>query len=115
MPPVAEVLAKAKSVFAFQTTDTIGHLASLAIERGAFASGCDGSRTRKAYRFLRPCLLTQHTLDSFPDYQSANQTEGGRTPFTERVVRQVSGSHKPRPPEKKELGVLASTLETNLP
>lgn len=27
---------------------------------------------------------------------------GGRTPFAERVVRRVSGSHKPRPPLKSQ-------------
>ena len=26
--------------------------------RDTYPSGCDGSRTREAHRFLRPCLLT---------------------------------------------------------
>ena len=39
-------------------------------------SGCDGSRIREAHRFLRPCLLTQHTLDSFPDYRLVKSDQG---------------------------------------
>lgn len=78
MPPVAEVLAKAKSVFAFQTTDIIDHLASLLIERGAFVSGCGGSRTRRN-SWLSQWTNSNTSCDSFPDYRSANQAWGGRT------------------------------------
>ena len=38
--------------------------------------------------------------DSFPDYRSANQAGGGRTPFAD-AESAVSGSHKPRPSKKK--------------
>lgn len=36
------------------------------------------------------------SCDSFPDYRSANQAGGGRTPFAD-AESAVSGSHKPRP------------------
>ena len=39
---------------------------------------------------------------------------GGRTPFADCESQRVSGSHKPRPPKKKESGVLASALEAYL-
>ena len=103
MPPVAEVLAKAKSVFAFQTTDIIDHLASLLIERGAFVSGCGGSRTRRN-SWLSQWTNSNTSCDSFPDYRSANQAWGGRTPFAD-AESAVSGSHKPRPPKFKLPGL----------
>ena len=40
------------------------------------------------------------SLDSFPDYRSANQAEGGQTPSAD-AESAVSGSHKPRLPKKK--------------
>lgn len=43
-------------------------------------SGCGGSRTREIV-VCRPKSLYRDTPDSFPDYRSANQAEGGRTPF----------------------------------
>ena len=45
--------------------------------------------------------LAGHTsFDSFPDYRSANQAEGGQTPSAD-AESAVSGSHKPRLPKKK--------------
>lgn len=40
------------------------------------------------------------SFDSFPDYRSANQAEGGQTPSAD-AESAVSGSHKPRLPKKK--------------
>ena len=61
-------------------------------------SGCGGSRTREARRFLRPRLLTQHTRDSFLVYQLGEPDPGadGR-PFADCESQRVSGSHKLRP------------------
>ncbi len=54
----------------------------------------------------RPDRPPGRTLyDSFPDYRSANQARGGRTPFAERVVRRVSGSHKPQSSKLKLPGL----------
>lgn len=44
--------------------------------------------------------LSCASLDSFPDYRSANQAEGGQTPSAD-AESAVSGSHKPRLPKKK--------------
>ena len=57
--------------------------------------------------------LAGHTsFDSFPDYRSANQAEGGQTPSAD-AESAVSGSHKPRLPKFKLPGLPRSiTLGT---
>ena len=49
------------------------------------------------------------SFDSFPDYRSANQAEGGQTPSAD-AESAVSGSHKPRP--SRERIVRRSCLHT---
>ena len=39
-------ISESEKRLCFPDTDIIGYLASLVIERGAFVSGCGGSRTR---------------------------------------------------------------------